>query len=426
MKKLAAIMAIPEKQFLSSFDVQDLRFNEWNNIDGLEVMPVYSPHPVETNVFFFRTLWKNGYKSYAHLADIGDFSVLKKLLIEDQSCNDLSKKMYESFTRMLLKPVDLKKVDIGGGMIHGNARDFVTDQSPRIVFGHIARELSPEEKEIGAEASFGMEDRLIPSQTDYRFVQAGEYLRSYFPEAQAYDLDMLLNCTMITLNMGTVIHRKDNPVRYIYLVVNGVAEMIDADSSQEFMLSAGALIGELAALSGHPSTRTFRTRSYVNALEIPVELYLEFVRRSGMEEELQRVVQDTYFLQGTYLFSEMVSSVVQTNLARQLEPLTLKPGRIESMNFFGASPQLIILREGFMRLYFEDRLIEELGPGDFCGEESVFYGSAGISALELDVPCTVLKMPGEPLRNIPIVEWKLLEVYERRLSRFGRQSKKRV
>lgn len=421
MKKLAAIMAIPEKRFLSTFEVHDLRFNEYNNIDGLEVMPVFSPHPVETNVFFFRTLWQNGYRSYAHLADIADLGVLKKMLLDDPGSNELSHKIHEAFTRSMIKPVDLKKVDIGGGMIHGSARDFVDDQTPRIVFGHIARELTAEEKEIGAEASFGMEDLLIPSQQDYRINQAQNYLRSYFPEAAEYDLAMLLNCPVMSLNRGTVLHRKDAPVRNIYLVVNGVAEMIDADTGEEWMLSAGSLIGELAALSGRPSSRTFRTRSYVNAMEIPVELYLEFVRRNGLEEELYRVVQDTYFLQNTYLFSEMVSSLVQNDLARRVQLITLAPGKFDALERFGSQAQLLVVREGFMRLYIEDRLIEELGPGDFCGEESIFYNGAWMSSFEIDDPCEVMVIPGEPLRSIPIVEWKLLEIYEKRLSRFGRQ-----
>ena len=38
----------------------------------------FSPHPVETNILFFRTLWKDGYVEYAHMADIASFEVLRE------------------------------------------------------------------------------------------------------------------------------------------------------------------------------------------------------------------------------------------------------------------------------------------------------------------------------------------------------------
>ena len=71
---------IKESTFEEYFEVCDLEFDEWNNIDGLEVKPVYSPHPVETNILFFRTLWEDGYATYAHLADVASHDILNKML----------------------------------------------------------------------------------------------------------------------------------------------------------------------------------------------------------------------------------------------------------------------------------------------------------------------------------------------------------
>ena len=79
-KKLSSLMSIEESTFEEYFEVCDLEFDEWNNIDGLEVKPVYSPHPVETNILFFRTLWEDGYATYAHLADIASHDILNKML----------------------------------------------------------------------------------------------------------------------------------------------------------------------------------------------------------------------------------------------------------------------------------------------------------------------------------------------------------
>ena len=59
------------------------------------------------------------------------------------------------------KPVDLKKIDIGGDLIHGNAIDFKDDTSKKIALAHKASPLTREEKTIGQNMSFGDVDVLI-------------------------------------------------------------------------------------------------------------------------------------------------------------------------------------------------------------------------------------------------------------------------
>ncbi|GIT63470.1 MAG: hypothetical protein Ct9H300mP21_10160 [Pseudomonadota bacterium] len=79
--------------FEKYFEVCDLVFDKWNNIDGLEVRPLFSPHPVETNILYFRTLWENGYATYAHLADIASHDVLTKRVEEDKKLPGISPKL---------------------------------------------------------------------------------------------------------------------------------------------------------------------------------------------------------------------------------------------------------------------------------------------------------------------------------------------
>ncbi|MBV5325236.1 MAG: MBL fold metallo-hydrolase, partial [Rhodospirillaceae bacterium] len=55
-KKLAALLSLEEEDFSDYFDVHDLVMGEWNDVDGLEVKPFFSPHPVETTPFVFRVL----------------------------------------------------------------------------------------------------------------------------------------------------------------------------------------------------------------------------------------------------------------------------------------------------------------------------------------------------------------------------------
>ncbi len=78
-KKLSSLMRVDESRFHRFFDVHDLVAGAWNTIGDIEAKPVYSPHPVETTIFFFRAGQGDGRRVYAHLADIPSFEVLEKL-----------------------------------------------------------------------------------------------------------------------------------------------------------------------------------------------------------------------------------------------------------------------------------------------------------------------------------------------------------
>jgi hemerythrin len=64
-KKFSALMSIDEDQFSRYFQVCDIEFDHWNNINGMEVKPIFSPHPVETSILIFRARWENQYNTHA-------------------------------------------------------------------------------------------------------------------------------------------------------------------------------------------------------------------------------------------------------------------------------------------------------------------------------------------------------------------------
>ncbi len=69
-KKMCALLSLQEADLDHYFEICSLDFDKWNDVEGLEVRPILSPHPVETSIFQFRALWKDGFKVYAHYADI--------------------------------------------------------------------------------------------------------------------------------------------------------------------------------------------------------------------------------------------------------------------------------------------------------------------------------------------------------------------
>jgi hemerythrin len=416
MKKLSAVMSLPENSFANAFEFRDLSFNKWNDVDGLEVQPFLSLHPVETTVFFFRALGPEGYRTYAHLADIPPFSVLKDYLVDDPGRGAAAAKIYEGSMKSLLMPVDLKKIDVGGGLIHGRATDFAGDTSRKIVLSHISGELSPAEKEIGSNASFGLQDVLIENRIDYMRAAVGRHLVAHFPEASRHDLDGLLNCPIVLLNNGHVIQRRGSDCPYVYLVANGVVEMIDSKLGLQHMLSAGTMIGEVNALAAEASRRTYRAKSSVRALQIPAGLFAEFAKRNYDLAEMKRLLEIVFFLQGTRLFGEMVSSAVHAEMSRKLASSALDAGAELSA---GEATALVVARSGAARILIDGSEVDVIGPGGVYGEECVFFGRPSLMTAEVLEAGEFLSIPAEAARKVPIVEWKLLEIYERRITRYG-------
>ncbi|MBL8968219.1 MAG: cyclic nucleotide-binding domain-containing protein [Spirochaetaceae bacterium] len=422
MKKLSAVMNLPERRFSSAFEFHDLELGRWNEVEGLEVQPVLSLHPVETTVLFFRARSAEGPKTYAHLADIPPFPVLEEFFQPKPGADDLSERLRESMSRSLLQPVDLKKIDSGGGMIHGRAVDFEGDQSRKIVLSHIAGELSAAEKEIGSNASFGQQDVLIESRIDYAGRAAERHLSAHFPEVPPRELGPLLNCPLLRLNPGHVILRKGGRSAAVYLIANGVVETIDAKAGVEHMLSAGTMIGHLDALSGQPSRRTYRARSSVTALEIPAELFEEFAKRNYDPGEMKRLLEIELFLQGTRLFGEMISSAVQLRVARSVSAVALETGAPLPD---AKVPSIVVSRTGELRISIDACEVDRVGSGGFYGEESLFLDRPALMSAEVVAGGEFLYVPAAAIRDVPIVEWKLLEEYDRRITRFGSQQAER-
>ena len=301
-------------------------------------------------------------------------------------------------------------------MIHGRASDFVGDQSSKIVLSHISGDLSAADKEIGSNASFGLQDVLIESRIDYTRRSVERDLAAHFPEAAPEDVGMLLNCPLVSLNTGHVILRKGAEATDVHLVACGVVEMIDSGLGAQHMLSTGTMIGEVNALSRGSSGRTYRAKSAVTLLRIPCPLFVEFAKRNYDLKEMLKRLEFEHFLQGTRIFGEMVSSSVHNFMSRGLSSARLDDGDSLSTSE-GAS--LVVARSGKASILIEGSEVDTIGPGGVFGEESVFFGRPSLMTATVVEAGEFLSIPREAIKDVPIVEWKLLEIYERRITRFG-------
>jgi hemerythrin len=411
-KKLAALLDFEEEQFGEFFDVMDLEYDTWNNICGLEIKPFHSPHPVETTIFLFRTLWEGGYRSYAHFADITSKSMLEKMVVDDADSPGISKDELELVLKNYLEPADLKKIDVGGGIIHGDAKDFSNDSSKKIILGHLARPLDRTEKEIGSGAPFGTLDTLIPDFQNHFWRRANDYISNYFPDAEPYQIKILLNNRIETFNPEEIILKEEEARQYIYLVLSGNVELLNPDNELNNTLYAGSILGEMSGIYKRPSNTTYRAMSYVKALCIPCNLYTDFITNNNMYEQLEQLQEQRNFMRNSWLFGEGISYGTQNSIAHATEHCVLEKG--EEIPHEDEDPALYFIISGIVERFVGDSVLETIGSYNIFGEELLLFGTPGLFRLRVASKLTAYKIPHDTIHHIPIIRWKLLESYNKR------------
>ena len=58
------------------------------------------------------------------------------MIVEDKNEIGIDQALFDKVKDSYLSKQDVKKIDIGGGLIHGNARDFRSDESNSIILAH--------------------------------------------------------------------------------------------------------------------------------------------------------------------------------------------------------------------------------------------------------------------------------------------------
>lgn len=160
-KKLAALLSITEDKLNRFFVFEDLIRDDWNKFQGLEVKPITMAHPVDNTIFIFRVKHKNGYRTYGHYSDIPALKWLKKMTRNNGQTPGVSQSYYNTVKDYFDLKLNLKKIDVGGPIIHGDAEDFAHDKSGRLVLGHVHTSFTKRQLEIGDQVEFGDIDILI-------------------------------------------------------------------------------------------------------------------------------------------------------------------------------------------------------------------------------------------------------------------------
>jgi hemerythrin len=409
-KKLAAALQLDEAEFDRLFDVHDLQLDEWNDIEGLEVKPVFSPHPVETTIFYFRSMWEGGYRSYAHLADIASYSVLSSMVAPDDAPAGISRERFERTKAGYGERADIKKIDIGGGLIHGAAADFRDDASGKLILAHTSRRLTEDERAIGSGAPFGTVDVLIEGISDVLRRRAFDFLRDYYPDVPLHRIRHLMNSQILTFNPQVLLIKEGQQVTELYLVLSGSVEMLRPGVRGSNLLLAGSILGETPGLLDTMSAETYRAVSFVQAMRFPRDLYLDFVTRNALYRSVVQSRDKQESLRSSALFADGVSCVTLNRLVRAAQPVSFDKGSV----LVPPLDDILIVRSGEALFFTPTGYEEVLQAGAHVGATAIANGSHFEARLKVVDRMEAYRLPLDSIAALPVVRWKLLETHRRR------------
>jgi hemerythrin len=369
-----------------------------------------SPHPVETTIFYFRAMWEGGYRSYGHLADIASFDVMRKMIAPDDALAGISQARFDKTVRDYTQRVDVKKIDIGGGLIHGAAIDFRGDPSGKLILAHTARRLTDKERAIGSGAPFGTVDVLIEGISDELRRRAFGYLRDYFPEVPIHRIRHLMNNRILVMNPEVILVKEGQPVADIYLILSGTVEMLRTGVPGSHLLSAGSIIGETPSLLETRSNETYRAVSFVQAMRLPRDLYLDFVKRNALYKEVVESRDELEFLRSSWLFADGVSCMTLNRLVRATEPVSFDKDRTMPP----PKNDLIVMRSGKALLTTGAGYEEALGAGSYFGAAALLNHAHNGAEVHFLQPTEAYQVPLDSILDLPVVRWKMLETHRRR------------
>ncbi len=411
MKKLSSLLNIQEKRLDNCFEFIDLEFDKWNNIDGLDVKPIFSPHPIETNTFEFRAFWLGGFKTYAHLADISSFEVLDNMIIDENNSLGISKEYNEKIKQSYLKTATLKKVDVGGGMIHGNLNDFTSDDSEKIVISHTVNEtFSKEQLQIASKANFGDVDELIPTRKNYLRDSIFKHIKIIFPDIIEAKIQVLMNCEIITFKPNKIIINENEKNDYVYLILSGAIKSSSSYINKTKVIFSGTLIGDISAMTENESNEKYITLSYVNALAIPKDIYTNYIGYDYLSEILMTRMTLGKVFEDFDLFSDFLSINTQNIITEAF----IKIHFLKNEDIFIEDAGLYLLVSG--KLEISSTLNNNsfiINNGDSFAHETIFNKSSDTYKYKALKYSEVYVIPKEVIETIPIIYLKVYSIYQK-------------
>ncbi len=385
-------------------DIRSIPLDTWTNINGLEIMPKWSAHPVETTIFYVRSKEGNNYKNYGHIVDIVSRKVMNMHIRNGELNESFAKKIIANY----LWECDVKKVDVSRGLIHGHAEDFSDDTSNIIVLAHTENQASEEDKKYGVEVDFGDVEVLIPAQVSYEEYFLSNELEQSFPFLGAKELDRMKACQFETLESGVNLSEFENLSENLFLILSGSVQRCPEKILVSLKFTSGGLIGEEEYLFNNENIPRYLSLTSTRCLKIPSDLYNELLNSAGYFKKRQYYLEIRRFL---YSWSFPGQKTACPQLDRLTEKIEDKYFRKNSSirTGYNSDDMIYLLRYGSV---VNTKTGHYLLPGEWLNMSRVLSPGKGQTSSEWTVShnSQIIMIPGPLVRSIPSLNWALREI----------------
>lgn len=406
-KKLNALFDSEIDLLDCAFNWIELTFGQWSDIDGLEVVPYYSPHTVETSIFKFRANFNGEIKTYLHLADTINFKEFRKII--DNNPGVLSEKDYQLIRNRYLSTVSLKKLDVGGGLIHGHLEDYSDDRSEKLVMAHTDEELQVTDPRF-VNVEFGDADSLIEDdEFDFAARKAADYLQMYFPTLPPNELVKLANNRKYEFSPGQLIAPNDNGSS-IFLLLTGIVSCKN-QMGYEQRLDAGNFFGTSVKYFRQDAAADYHSMSYAACLYFTEDIIDHIFKQYNLEDGFRSRVNITEFLQGSYLVQTTLSRAVYYDLSGASEIVNIPN---DDFNDEMIAKYVFVILEGTIDVVFEHQYKVKISKHQHFGGLNLLNKYRREQKFVFPKMIKAVAIPIEKLMHIPVLLWKLIELEEKR------------
>lgn len=403
--KWASFMHSGIDYFNQMIDAHSLVEGVWTDIDGLEAMPTFSSHPIETTNFFFRCQGRDGYKTYGHLADIISKKVMDAYTGKGGVEQAFTEKIYSNYARHC----DVKKVDAGRGFIHGCAEDFANDTSLKMILTHTEYHIRKADWQYGVEATFGDVDILIPSTEDSE--NTHNFLDRDFPFFGEQELEHLKSCSAKFYPSNVNLSEVEDLSEYLCLLLSGSVWRGSESTLTSLRFVAGGLVGEEECLLNDRNRSSYITRTNTQCLLIPAKLYADLLESTGFLNKRLFHLEIRRFLCDWNFPGQKVACPRLDRLSEEVGDKPLKKGgRLTTGR--NSSDAIYLLRHGSL-------INNETGcyllPGEWLNLDRVMTPDDTGNPVEwtATIDSRLIIIPGSSIRNIPSLNWILWELKAR-------------
>ncbi len=417
MKKLSLQTGLPIENFENVFEFVEMEPYKDHEFYGMNIHPHYTVHSIPTIGATFTMKDAHQSRSIVFVGDNKGFNDIDKMVSEgivpDEKFNHL-KRLYSA-------QFDILYADGGGGILHGKPEDALHSNSNQIVFMHLEN-LPPE---FDATFSMAIAGKRYPiNQGSYHsyIIKTFQILADTFENiSHDWTTALMSNFVVQTYNVGDVIVKQGEESKgLIYIILSGSCSVMVHDGkvlSEKARKEAGDFVGEMAVLDTNKiRNASIVARTPVTLCAIEERLFHEFLIQENRVDQMKNLWQTRSELERNFPFNKF-SDNVNDRLSQSSKRLTVEKDEVV-IEQGTMSSQFFIVLSGRFAIYYNNKKINELGPGSMFGEYASLERSVRNATVKSMEKSLVLQFESATIeklvQSIPILNFHLRQLMRER------------